>query len=52
MLGFIAVAMIPIPAMVYLFDKRLRGMSRYHPDHCNEPSKKRSEEKGDHNVQD
>ncbi|PVH78400.1 hypothetical protein DL98DRAFT_494229, partial [Cadophora sp. DSE1049] len=28
-LGFIAVALIPIPVLFYVFGERLRGMSRY-----------------------
>lgn len=31
-LGFIAVAMIPIPILFYVFGKKLRDMSRYNPD--------------------
>jgi len=32
LLGFIAVALIPIPVLFYVFGKKLRGMSRYNPD--------------------
>jgi hypothetical protein len=32
LLGFIAVALIPIPVLFYIFGKKLRGMSRYNPD--------------------
>jgi hypothetical protein len=32
LLGFIAVALIPIPVLFYFFGKKLRRMSRYNPD--------------------
>jgi hypothetical protein len=32
LLGFIAVALIPIPVLFYVFGQKLRGMSRYNPD--------------------
>jgi DHA1 family multidrug resistance protein-like MFS transporter len=38
LLGFIAVALIPIPVVFYVFGKKLRDMSRYNPD---KESKKR-----------
>jgi hypothetical protein len=32
LLGFVAVALIPIPVLFYVFGKKLRGMSRYNQD--------------------
>lgn len=45
LLGFIAVAMIPIPMLFFYFGPRLRGMSRYNPDRM-----KRTRTKEDHEV--
>jgi DHA1 family multidrug resistance protein-like MFS transporter len=48
LLGFIAVALIPIPMLFYVFGERLRGMSRYNPE---KPTKTRSRnERGDSSV--
>lgn len=45
LLGFIGVALIPIPFLFYIFGERLRGLSRYDP---NKPMKMKSRnERGD-----
>ncbi|CZR52406.1 related to MFS multidrug transporter [Phialocephala subalpina] len=48
LLGFIAVALIPIPVLFYIFGPRLRAMSRYNPD--KRKASQGSGKKGEHNV--
>lgn len=49
-LGFIALALIPIPLLFYIFGERLRGVSRFNPE---KPFKTRSRnERGDSALQD